>query len=164
MRDMNMQTRTLIFALLVSSAATSAEKSAITEFTRDGAAMTVHSFGKTFMFPWSCSIDVGSIVLDKDILILCDSISSADVAHIYFKSAEECSVSKVLPIGNDRIKPIRESQNTAGSGVWFYEAEYKLSPENTIQYKRVAKDDEVCMIVVTSSREMAVMATEPIWE
>ena len=164
MRNTNMQTLILIFAILVPSVAASAEESTIIGFTRDGSAMTVHSFGKTFMFPWSCSIDVGSIVLDKDIVILCDAVSSADVAHIYFKSAEECSVSNVLPIGSGRIKPIRELQNTASSGFWFYEAEYKLSPESIIQFKRVAKNDAVCMIVVTSSREMAITATEPIWE
>lgn len=70
----------------------------------------------------------------------------------------------ILAIGENRLEPISETQNSASSGFWFYEAAYQFEPGTAVIHRRVVRDDEVCMAAISSSRQMVVEAADPVWE
>ena len=145
----------------------------VTSVHSDNSALTAFkAFNKEFIFPWDCRVIVRPSLIENDIRIFCDEYKNnkANVIHIYFREPEKCKPYDYSKHGNELLDNFSVLQNHETSGVWFYEdvKTIDMGSENSskelLQYQRMIKDDDICMDLISQTREMLIEATSVIWQ
>jgi hypothetical protein len=123
--------------------------------TASDSATVIRIFDEDLRLPASCTLHARPSVLEQDIRVFCDVVDPRGVVHLYIKPTQECEADI------ERTEAKVASRTSVG-GRELVALSMQLG--SRYSHLRLAWDEEVCLIGVSSSEEHLDGLLKSIWK